>query len=95
MESTYNSPSRSIANECAALILLKNTCENMLSKYETTLEEDKRILEEQALTYNEKNCIVLRMGEKEVLHYYINFAERTLKILECDKVICCNSVSQR
>ena len=54
-----------------------------LSKYNTTLEEDKYILQkEENLGENETNCIKLRMGEKEVLKEVIILAESCLKLFD-------------
>ncbi len=53
-------------NEVSVLDFLHSTCQSALSGYETDAETDGLILSEQALTYNEKNCVVLRLGEKRV-----------------------------
>ena len=60
-------------NEIKALNILKNHCELLLSRYETDRELDEVLLDEQALTYNERNCIVLRSGEKKVLLETLRF----------------------
>jgi histone-lysine N-methyltransferase SETD3 len=59
-----------------------------LSKYPTTLEEDKALLakEEAAdqaaktLTYNTRNCVLLRVGEKKILNYLIDTATALVEI---------------
>ena len=45
-----------------------------LARYPTTIEED-RLLLEQHLTKNHRNCVLLRLGEKEVIMNNLKFAE--------------------
>ncbi|WP_224373169.1 SETD3 family histone-lysine N-methyltransferase [Hyalangium versicolor] len=45
-------------------------CERRLAGYATSLEEDERLLMEEALLPNARNCILLRRGEKWLLHSY-------------------------
>ena len=44
-----------------------------LSKYDTTIQEDLDLLEkddqEKSLTQNERNSVILRSGEKKILHF--------------------------
>jgi histone-lysine N-methyltransferase SETD3 len=42
-------------------------CEKQLAGYETSLEEDTRMLREETLSFNVRNCVVLRQGEKQIL----------------------------
>lgn len=59
-----------------------------LSKYPTTLEEDKALLakedaaakEEKTLTYNTRNCVLLRVGEKKILHYLLETATNLVEL---------------
>lgn len=56
----------SIDDESAALNILLDICKRNLERYHVKIEEDERMLNEEVLTYNKKNCIVLRLGEKKV-----------------------------
>jgi hypothetical protein len=60
----------------------------MLDKYDTTLEEDKVLLSNakvSGLGENERNCIKLRMGEKEVLKEIIDFTQDVFKLFDYSK----------
>lgn len=57
----------------------------MLGEYDTSMEEDKVLLTNAKATgmgENERNCIKLRMGEKEVLYEIIDFSEACIKLFE-------------
>jgi hypothetical protein len=61
-------PSITVWNEKILLKDLIALAENSLEKYSETYEEDVKILEEQdKLTFNQRNCVVYRMGEKKVI----------------------------
>lgn len=61
---------------------LENLCLRCLEEYDTTLEQDKNILEvNKELSFNTENCIKLRIGEKEVLKEIINFSKSVVKIM--------------
>ena len=65
-------PFISIENEKAVLNHIKNQCAIQLKKYPTTYEEDIKILDTQKdLSYNLRNCVIMRSGEKHVMIYYI------------------------
>ena len=57
-------------------------CEEGLSRYPTTLEEDIEILQRENLTFNERNCTLFRSGEKEILVFLIEMADYVLALLE-------------
>ena len=46
-----------------------------LAKYPTSLDEDFKILEDKSLTYNIRNCVQLRVGDKKILHFLKTNAE--------------------
>ena len=58
--------------------------QNSLSKYPNTLQEDIEILkrnsEENNLTFNEKNCIMIRKGEKQILQYLVSCADKVSEL---------------
>ena len=58
-------------NEEKALLMLKKMCEEHLAKFPDTLESDmEKLKKDYKLTYNERNCIILRAGEKLVSYVY-------------------------
>lgn len=50
-----------------------------LKMYPDSLQTDMQILakddETHSLSFNERNCVLFRAGEKEILHFYIEFTE--------------------
>ena len=73
-----------IENEVMMLKELKRICECALAMYPTTLNEDYEMLrsKEGNMTVNERNCVVIRRDEKEVLVFMIEFAEECKRIIE-------------
>ena len=71
-------------NEHVVLTLIRHSAVDVLSGFTHTLEEDDALLKtEQALAdSNYRNCIVMRRGEKVVLHWYINCTEVGCSLLE-------------
>lgn len=78
----------SIRNEQLMLKKLITICINYLCKYPTSYKHDLEILErdrvEHYLTVNQRNCILLRCGEKRILHFIIDNAQKLLPLLEND-----------
>ena len=56
--------------------------EEALAAYPQTLEEDMEILKRDNLTFNERNCVLFRSGEKEILVFLIEMSDYVLKLLE-------------
>lgn len=67
-------PPISVENESEMWARVKAICQTSLAKYKTTLEEDRELLKGNSLTQNQKNCTLIRLGEKEILHFYITMA---------------------
>ena len=42
------------------------------------LETDEK---EHNLSYNQRNCVIYRKGEKEILHFYKDFSDYVLNLL--------------
>lgn len=61
-------PPISIKNEFMVLEYIEKLSLDCLKKYSQTLEEDLKILKDDSdkLTNNQRNCILMRSGEKEV-----------------------------
>ncbi|WP_158501680.1 SET domain-containing histone-lysine N-methyltransferase [Vitiosangium sp. GDMCC 1.1324] len=60
----------SIANEERVLAALGAACEARLSGFDTSLEEDERLLAEEPSSRSVRNCILMRREEKRLLHAY-------------------------
>jgi histone-lysine N-methyltransferase SETD3 len=58
-------------NEERALRGMIDTCQARLSGYATSIEEDERLLREETLPFNSRNCVRVRLGEKRVLQAHI------------------------
>jgi len=60
-------------------------CLDALVKYPTSYKEDMEILAkddiDHKLPINERNCIILRKGEKKILLYMIEMAEKISHLL--------------
>lgn len=74
-------PKISVNNEKRALLRLKALMEERLSLYSTSLEQDVEMLKTQQLTENERNIVMLRKGEKVVLHWHLQLVETCLPLL--------------
>lgn len=75
-----------IRNEAMAWSKIKSIVVEALGKYPTTLDEDYEILKnDKSLTYNTRNCVLLRVGEKKILHFVNNTAEILLEMAKMDK----------
>ena len=61
-----------------------------LAKYPTTLDEDKALLAKEdaatpadkTLTYNTRNCVLLRVGEKKILNFLLDTATNIVEIAQ-------------
>lgn len=52
-----------------------------LEKYPNTLEQDYELLKDETLTFNQRNCVLFRSGEKEILHFLIEFSDYVTQLL--------------
>jgi len=71
----------SIRNEIDALRMIKESAQKTLEAFETTVEEDARLLQDPTLTMNIRNCILMRKGEKEVALFFKMLAEQCQPLL--------------
>jgi histone-lysine N-methyltransferase SETD3 len=74
-------PALSPANEAAALALLSAACSAALDRFDTTVEEDDALLQDPRLGRRARSCVVMRRGEKQVLHRLLDMAEEALPLL--------------
>ena len=62
-----------LENEIRVWLRIDALVDASLAKYETTYQEDLDLLakdeQEKCLTYNQRNCILFRSGEKKILHF--------------------------
>jgi histone-lysine N-methyltransferase SETD3 len=74
----------SVGNEKKVLEAAKEASLKCLERFASTLEEDERLLKEEKdkLTFNIKNCILMRRGEKQVCHYFIDLANSICPLFE-------------
>lgn len=75
---THKFPPISVSNESAVLKNIKDLMISQLAKYPTDLEYDVKLMEEcnkgnLSLKKNQKNCLVLRLGEKKVKNLFSQF----------------------
>ena len=75
-------PTISKNNEIKVWVSIKRLCEQALSDYPNTYEEDMEILQRDNLTFNERNCVLFRSGEKEILIFLMDMADYVLNLLE-------------
>jgi len=75
----------SIANEALVVKAIAKEAKRTLQGFDTTLEEDNKILETQKLTMNIRNCVLMRRGEKEVLHAWIDLDKTLDEVKDMDR----------
>jgi len=66
----------------------------MLAAFPTTLEEDLQALRPSAppLTFNQRNCILLRKGDKMILTYFISTAQKLINALNIKETELINHI---
>ncbi|CAD8159503.1 unnamed protein product [Paramecium pentaurelia] len=69
-----------IKNELAMWNFIENICIHALNQYPTNLDQDLEILKICELTINQRNCLILRIGEKKILNFYKQFSEKMKKL---------------
>lgn len=93
-----------LIHEVRTLVLLHEICDEYLSRYEHSLEEDieqLKDLDKCPMFSNRRNAVIQLRGEKTVLHHYKDLAECALAFLraptmtEADIELATVSVSNR
>eukprot|EP01113_Clastostelium_recurvatum_P029959 TRINITY_DN36288_c0_g1_i1.p1 TRINITY_DN36288_c0_g1~~TRINITY_DN36288_c0_g1_i1.p1 ORF type:complete len:112 (-),score=18.27 TRINITY_DN36288_c0_g1_i1:59-394(-) len=56
--------------------------ESDINEYKTTMEEDQKLLASSSLTYNTRNLVRLRLGEKQVLDHALHLVEDIIQQLK-------------
>ena len=77
----------SIDNEKQLFNKIKEIILFYLNKYLTTLEYDIDYLKinKNNMEFNDYNCFIIRIGEKEILNFYLNMSNDILQFLNSDK----------
>lgn len=58
---------------------LSDVMQETLNGFDTSLEEDVAMLKTYALGFDMRNCIIQRIGEKKILHHYIDYFKDTVR----------------
>merc|ERR1712176_124114 len=77
-------PPISVKNEQLSLLALSKAAKASLELFDTTLEHDNALLadgENYPFMSNKRNIVLMRRGEKEVLHFYKDLAKECVKLL--------------
>lgn len=61
---------------------LKALSEEYLKNYKVSSEDEIIKLKDENLTFNERNCLLMIIGEKEILKYFIDFSVYCLSLFE-------------
>eukprot|EP00468_Gymnochlora_sp_CCMP2014_P014130 CAMPEP_0167769228 /NCGR_PEP_ID=MMETSP0110_2-20121227/17181_1 /TAXON_ID=629695 /ORGANISM="Gymnochlora sp., Strain CCMP2014" /LENGTH=362 /DNA_ID=CAMNT_0007658139 /DNA_START=887 /DNA_END=1973 /DNA_ORIENTATION=+ len=72
-------------NELEALALLKKAAREAMDKFETTIKFDEELIksgEAEKKGLNFQNCVVMRLGEKKVLNWFIRLTEKSTELLK-------------
>jgi histone-lysine N-methyltransferase SETD3 len=69
-------------NEIAMLKLIKKAAQDCLDGFDCSVEEDNELLKRTDLTFNIRNCILMRRGEKQVAQFFIDLADAAIPLLE-------------
>jgi len=73
---------RTKRNELLVLEELKKAAQTSMSAFSTTIETDEKLLKNKEYkSLNHRNCIVMRLGEKKVLQWFIDLANRATRML--------------
>ena len=68
--------------EIKVLKHLQLLCKQSLSKYPTSFEQDQKMYNNNNISFNLRNCLLLLMNEKTVLAYYMYFCEYCSDLLK-------------
>jgi hypothetical protein len=68
-------PFLGLENERRVWDHIKHVLVGHLEAFDSTIAEDEEILKNTNLTFNERNCVLYRKGEKQTALYLVNLAE--------------------
>jgi len=73
----------SIRNEIEVLKHIQRSAKKSLARFPDPLSLDHKLLKENKfMDMNHRNCIMMRSGEKETLHWYIELANKAIPMLK-------------
>ncbi|EGR34646.1 SET domain protein [Ichthyophthirius multifiliis] len=78
-------PPISIQNEIDMWNKINQVCQNQMQLYKTNIEEDNQLLQDNNLTLNQRNCVLLRLGEKDILRFYIEMSQKMITLLKLNR----------
>ena len=51
-----------------------------MAEYKTTIRHDEKILnEEEDISFNLRNCIEIRLGEKKIIDFYLKMSKKMIE----------------
>lgn len=71
-----------ISNEIAMLQLIRQSALDSLHGFDTTIQEDNQLLLKDSLSFNERNSILMRRGEKNVCDFFVRLADTCIPLLK-------------
>ena len=74
-------PPLNLKNEKKVMQKFRMMAIEALARYSTTLDQDREILKTD-LTENQRNCTLMRVGEKEILNYFLDFSDTVLSLID-------------
>jgi histone-lysine N-methyltransferase SETD3 len=72
----------SIRNEKKVLEDIRKASTDAYNAFSDSLEHDNKMLAEEIKDWNIRNCVVMRRGEKQVLRWFIDLADKALPLLD-------------
>eukprot|EP00467_Chlorarachnion_reptans_P022463 CAMPEP_0114514598 /NCGR_PEP_ID=MMETSP0109-20121206/16241_1 /TAXON_ID=29199 /ORGANISM="Chlorarachnion reptans, Strain CCCM449" /LENGTH=598 /DNA_ID=CAMNT_0001694653 /DNA_START=148 /DNA_END=1944 /DNA_ORIENTATION=+ len=73
----------SVRNEISVLKHIQEVAKETLSQFPDPLTVDHKLLKvNKFMDMNHRNCVMMRCGEKETLHWYINLADKAIPLLK-------------
>jgi histone-lysine N-methyltransferase SETD3 len=78
----------SVENEIDIFNKIREIMTNYINRYPTTMDYDIDYLNrnKNTMEFNEYNCYVIRIGEKEILHFYLSMANEILESIKNNNI---------
>ena len=70
-----------ISNEIQTLQMIKRSAQLTLERFDCSIAEDNILLASSNLTMNQRNCVLMRRGEKQVCEYFTGLADACIPLL--------------
>ena len=72
--------------EKGVLLAIRQAADEGLAQFETSLDDDNGILETLEMFSNHRNAVIMRRGEKQVLHWWKGLTEYSLPWLDLNPI---------